>query len=300
MKEPPPELVLCFGEILWDSLSAGLFPGGAPVNVAYHLHRLGVDAIPLSAVGDDVLGEELLRRLKHWGLPADCVTTVSGKRTGFARVAGDGAGPVFDIMEDAAWDYIEVNAAALALATRARVIVFGSLAQRSEHNRRGLAKLLEDGKKALKIFDVNLRSPFDDAELVWRLAAGADVIKLNDDELGRLMGSLIKVEHLESAARDFAAKAGGAIVCVTAGASGAGLLVDGNWHWEPALEIKVADTVGAGDAFLAALTQGICHREIQPRELLRRACRLAEFVASRAGATPPYEMNAAGEILPRQ
>ena len=50
--------VLCFGEILWDSLPEGLFPGGAPFNVAYHLRRLGARAVPVTAVGRDTLGDE--------------------------------------------------------------------------------------------------------------------------------------------------------------------------------------------------------------------------------------------------
>jgi len=68
MNTPPP-LALCFGEVLWDFLPDGLYPGGASLNGAYHLHRQGLDVLLISAVGRDVLGDELLRRLGQWGLP---------------------------------------------------------------------------------------------------------------------------------------------------------------------------------------------------------------------------------------
>lgn len=187
MNEPTSKRAICFGEILWDSLPRGLFPGGAPMNVAYHLKQLGVQPIPISSVGRDQLGEELLRRLKAWNVDTSGIGLHPTKPTGLARVTLVDGSPRFEIVEDVAWDAIELSADALGRALQCDAIVFGSLAQRTENNRRQLATLLELNPKALKVFDVNLRPPYDSAEQVWALAQRADFIKLNDQELSRLM-----------------------------------------------------------------------------------------------------------------
>lgn len=283
--------VICFGEILWDSLPHGLFPGGAPINVAYHLKQLGARAVPVTAVGRDVLGDELLRRLRLWRLETEFVAVLPEKPTGLVRVTLSPAGsPSFEIVENVAWDWIEVTSAALDLAKRSRAIVFGSLAQRSEQNRRQLALLRERATDALKVFDVNLRAPFDVLDRIWELAQGSNLIKLNDDELKRLLGRSLTLDQLEEAARLFADRTGCTKVCVTAGAQGAGWLCEGGWFWADAKPVEVSDTVGAGDAFLAALLHGLLSERLPPQRNLERACRLAEFVASKPGATPSYSI----------
>src|SRR5262245_31547017 len=105
MKDKPS--VLSFGEILWDCFPRGLFPGGAPMNCAYHLSRHGVNVLPVTAVGKDILGAELLRRLKNWGVATGFVGRLANKPTGTVRVDLDQAGkPSFEIVRDVAWDYI--------------------------------------------------------------------------------------------------------------------------------------------------------------------------------------------------
>ena len=289
--------VICFGEILWDSLPRGLFPGGAPVNVAYHLKQLGARAVPVTAVGRDVLGDELLRRLQGWGLETEFVAVLPDKPTGLARVTvNDSGSPSFEIVENAAWDWIELTSATLELVKRSRALVFGSLAQRSAHNRRQLAVLRQHATRALKVFDVNLRAPFDPLDRVWELARGTDLIKLNDDELGRLLDRKLAGDRLEEAAREIAKRTGCTQVCVTAGAKGAGWICKGEWFWAAAKPVDVSDTVGAGDAFLAALLQGLLSGRLSPRQNLERACRLAEFVVSKPGATPSYSISLDGSI----
>lgn len=288
--------VLCFGEILWDSLPQGLFPGGAPVNVAYHLKQLGLNAVPVTAVGRDFLGDELLRRLARWGMPAECVTR-SAKPTGAVLVQLDEAGvPRFQILEDVAWDEIELGDVATPLATGAAAIIYGTLAQRCEHNRRQLARLMDSAPNARRIYDVNLRPPFDLHELVAALATQAQVIKLNHDELHKLTGERFPLEQFEPAARAFSEQTCCGTVCVTAGALGAGLLIDGHWYWADAQPVVVKDTVGAGDAFLASLTRSLLAGNVPPLTMLERACRLAEFVASQEGATPAYTPTEAGGL----
>jgi fructokinase len=296
MSEVAAKRVICFGEILWDSLPRGLFPGGAPMNVAYHLKQLGAQPFPISAVGCDPLGEELLRRLKAWQVDTSGISLHPTKPSGLARVALADGSPHFEIVADVAWDAIELSAETLARALQCDAIVFGSLAQRTENNRRQLATLLELCPKALKVFDVNLRPPYDAAEQVWALAQRADFIKLNDQELIRLLNESVPTVEAAAAVRHFARRAGVTKVCLTAGAKGAGLLLEGEWFWEPARAATVRDTVGAGDAFLAALLTGLLEAKAPPAEILHRACRLAEFVVTQDGATPSYRMDAAGNV----
>lgn len=297
MSEGEAPQVLCFGEVLWDSLPRGLFPGGAPLNVAYHLRMFGLRPLLVSAVGRDRLGEELLRRLRSWGLDARGVVVDPERSTGLSRVALVDGSPEFEIAADVAWDRIELSPAVVEIATGCAAIVFGSLAQRSSTNRARLEALLERCSSALKVFDVNLRAPFDSSELVWDLARRADLIKLNDHELEALLGEPSPPGEFGEAVRRFAERAGVHQVCLTAGVRGAGLLLDGRWTWRAARPVPVRDSVGAGDAFLAALLFGRLRGDESPERTLRRAGRLARFLVTQDGATPAYRLDSEGNVV---
>lgn len=297
----PP--ILCFGEVLWDVLPHGKFPGGAPINVAYHLRRHDRRAVPVTAVGRDELGDELLRRLANWDLETDYVAVVDAAPTGTVEVTiGEGGNASYHIVENVAWDLIEVSSDLLELARRSAALIYGTLAARFAHNREQLETLLGAGADALKIYDVNLRPPYDDYHTVWELARSAHVIKLNHAELIALTGETA-ADDLRGAALRFAARSECRRVCVTAGERGAGLLIDGAWHWAEARPVKAKDTIGAGDAFLASLVNDLLRNaedhdyRIAADEMLRRACRLGEFVAANDGATPRYRRTARGEIV---
>lgn len=286
--------VICFGELLWDCLPKGLFAGGAPINVAYHLRRFGLNAIPATAVGRDFLGDEMLRRFRYWELSSEFVGQVD-KLTGAVVAELDSAGVAsYRFLEDVAWDHIALPDALKQTAPTARAIVFGTLAQRSESNRERLAELRSLAAPAKKVYDVNLRPPYDSHELVWELAKGCDLIKLNDDELGTLVGLSTDVESLEKAAVEFADRSGCDHICVTAGKHGAGLLWQGTWVFDPPQPINVKDTVGAGDSFLASLLHGWLEAGLAPADNLQRAARVAEFVATCDGATPQYQLDSNG------
>ena len=277
--------VLCFGEILWDFLPTGRFAGGAPFNVAYHLQHLGIAARVISAVGSDLLGEELLDYLalrevdthgvkRHPFLPTGTVTAKLGAQ-------GDAT---YTIAAPVAWDEIELTEQTRAVVQNCRALVFGSLAQRSSANRRTLDELLDAlPSRAECVFDVNLRPPFDDLELVARYAQRATLLKLNDREATRLAA----LPGEEANARALAKRFGCARVCITAGDRGAGILEKDKWTWSAGEHVAVIDTVGAGDAFLAALVASRL-RTTPTSEGLREACRLGEWVASQKGATPEY------------
>lgn len=284
--------ILCFGEILWDFLPAGLFAGGAPFNVAYHLKQLGADPMLVSAVGRDLLGDELLRRLRHWNMDTLLVARHADAPTGYVRATlGSGGDARYEITPDVAWDRIPAGPDVAQTAQGARALVFGSLAQRSPANRAVLRQILDVlPPDAWRVFDVNLRAPHDDLDLVRSLAPRATLLKLNADEAARLCGEDAAAKGREEAhARALARETGCPIVCITAAERGAGLLRDDVWYWEPGRPVDVADTVGAGDSFLASLLMNLRERGLDAAGSLARACRTGEWVASQRGATPAYE-----------
>ena len=253
MADPAVPPVLCFGEILWDCLPRGLFPGGAPINVAYHLQKLGLTAYPVTAVGKDFLGQELIRRLEQWGLDSRFVNVLPDKQTGVVRahIQPDRSAK-YEIVEDVAWDWIEPDEEVLEMAARGASLLFGTLAQRSEHNRKRLSAVLGKMAGGLRIYDVNLRPPFDDSELIRHLAGQADLIKLNDEELEVVTHGVYPTLSLEKASGEYASQVGCQRLCVTAGPRGAGLRDGDNWYWVDGRTVVVKDTIGAGDSFLAA------------------------------------------------
>lgn len=291
------EVVICFGEVLWDSLPNGMFPGGAPINVAYHLKRLERQPLPVTAVGNDFLGEDLRRRIKRWGLDTSYITTVPEKQTGVVVVEVDQKGsPSYEIRDDVAWDWIILPATLEEEAARSQAVVYGTLAQRHHHNRQQLGRLLQCAPETYKVYDVNLRPPYDSPDLVWDLAQSADVIKLNHDELNQLLKEKHAQSELEQGARALAEAIGCSRICVTAGGDGAGLLWDEAWHWTDGQPIQVKDTVGAGDAFLAGLVHGLLGKST-PEQTIREAARLGEFVATCEGATPSYTVDSEGRFV---
>ncbi|CAM3061242.1 PfkB family carbohydrate kinase [Rariglobus hedericola] len=293
MPSSVPPRILCFGEILWDFLPAGLFAGGAPFNVGYHLKQHGADVRLVSAIGRDLLGEELLLRLRNWDLDTELITRHSGLPTGYVRaVLGDNGDARYDITTSVAWDQIFMTQDVAQAAVGAQALVFGSLAQRSPFNRTVLNRIfdvLPGRDQAWRVFDVNLRAPHDDLELVRGLAPRATLLKLNAEEAARLCGEWEEIPGKEEThARSLHHIAGCPIICITAGSRGAGLLRDGVWHWEPGRPVEVVDTVGAGDSFLASLLTHLLQRRLSDEESLARACRTGEWVASQRGATPAY------------
>ncbi|MEY2527907.1 MAG: fructokinase [Verrucomicrobiota bacterium] len=285
-----------FGEILWDCLPSGRHAGGAPFNVTAHLAQLGVSVSLISAVGRDPLGDEILEVARHKGVDVDYVSRVRiGLPTGTVIATVDGKGnATYELVQPAAWDEIKVSAKALSAVTKARALTFGSLAGRSPYNLEQLDRLLAV-KGPLKFFDVNLRPPFVDLELVLELAKQADVIKLNDGEAGRLASWLQTGEatpntprnpdEIAQACATIAEGTGSSRICVTLAEEGAALWEGGNLVTAPAPKVVVKDTVGAGDAFMAGLMVGLT-RGTDTRKVLENACRLGAFVASHYGATP--------------
>lgn len=297
-----------FGEILWDCLPNGRYPGGAPFNVAIHLSQLVSSAL-ISTVGQDALGDEILQVAKDKGVDTTFVTRARiGLPTGTVSVQIDPLGnATYEIIQPVAWDEICVPDELLTALAQASALVFGTLACRSPYNRSQLERLLAV-EGPMKFFDVNLRPPFADPALAIELAKRADVIKLNDEEAGLLAtwlqtGKAIgdppsTVTALSQACATIAAATGVSRICVTRAAHGAALWDAGAMVCAPSPQVTVRDTVGAGDAFMAALMLGLIGGTPIP-ELLEHACQIGAYVASCDGATPPLPRGLIETIKPQ-
>jgi fructokinase len=286
--------ILCVGEILWDALPDGLFLGGAPFNVACHLRALGEEVAFVSRVGNDVLGDEALRRLRAYGLDTDLMQVDESLPTGFVRVDLDSTGePDYEIVEPAAWDAITISDALQQRAEQAAALVFGSLAQRAGTSRQTIRVLCE--ADVLRVFDINLRPPYVDRKIVEYSLMSADVVKLNDHELQRLRSWFGLPSGAEAAMGELATTFSCSAVCVTWGGEGARLWNDGQFWSHSGYSAEVEDTVGAGDAFLAALLSGLLN-DLSGATVLDRANQLGAYVASRSGALPSYQVDGPDEI----
>jgi fructokinase len=279
--------VLAVGEILWDLLPGGKQLGGAPANFAYHAHALGARTHLVSRVGRDPAGREILARLEGLGLPTDGVQRDPSAPTGTVSVelSADGQ-PRFTIHEQVAWDRIAADGRALELAAASQAVCFGSLAQRSEPSRSSIRQLVAATPPgALRVFDTNLRQQFYSQEVVEASLRLANVLKLNDQELP-VLAAMFAIRgdcrgQLAGLADRFQLRA----VALTRGAAGSLLWSEGQWSEHPGFSVQVADTVGAGDAFTAAMVLGmLADRPLD--EISRTASELAAFVCTQSGATP--------------
>ena len=279
--------ILAVGEVLWDLLPQGKQLGGAPANFTYHCRSLGADARLVSRVGADDLGRAVEERLRELGLPTETLQRDPGAPTGTVDVvlAADGQ-PQYTIREGVAWDRIAADAGAMAAANRAHAVCFGSLAQRSTVSRGAIRELVAGAPAgALRVLDVNLRPPFVDREVVAASLELADVLKLNDQELPVLAGMFGIAGDDRAAMAGLARRFDLAMVALTRGEGGSLLMADDGWSECPGLKVEVADTIGAGDAFTAALVVG--RLEGRPlEEVNRHANAIAAFVCSRPGGTP--------------
>jgi fructokinase len=230
-------------------------------------------------------------------LSTDGIGRHTGLPTGYVRASiGSTGDATYEIATEVAWDQIILGEDTIRAAFGASALVFGSLAMRSRSNRAALDRLLAVlPAGTMRVFDLNLRPPYDDLALVRELARNATLLKLNAGEAARLANDSSEPGREEAHAHTLAAQTACATVCISAGERGAGLLADGKWTWIPGRPVVVRDTVGAGDAFMAGLLAGlILHRE-KPAAALDRACRMGEYVAARDGATPPYQTDLLGQ-----
>jgi fructokinase len=279
--------IVCAGEALWDVLPRGEFMGGAPFNVACHLARLGARARLLARLGRDERGEHALILASASGVDVSLVQLDPVLATGEARAVLDAGGSArYEFLTPAAWDAIEATPDALAAVAAADAFVHGTLGCRDPRSRAAIARLAAAAR--WRAFDPNLRPPFYSRELVEEGLQGAQFVKLNEDECALLAGWYGVAPAPAALQPELARRFGIGALCVTLGPEGAELHWQGRWHAQPGIPTEVADTVGAGDSFLAMLLRELL-AGTAPGVALLRAARLASFVASRAGAVPDYD-----------
>jgi len=278
--------VLCFGEILWDNLPSGARPGGAPMNVALHLSRFGINATVTSSIGNDKKGADLVAFLKDSGLRTDLIQTHEVLPTSEVLVHLDEHNTAsYEICEPVAWDEISINQQLIEEVKASKAIVFGSLASRNAITRNTLLKLLESN--ILKIMDVNLRPPYDTEEIVKSLLLRSDIVKLNDDELMTIADWYHLSGSLEEKMKSFYTLLNLKTLIVTMGKDGASVLHENELYYHKGYKVTTVDTVGAGDAFLAGFLAAIFDNKPVP-QALKEACAIGAYVTSQAGATPLY------------
>ena len=287
-----PHLILGIGELLWDVLPEGPRLGGAPANFSVMAARLGNHAALLSRVGRDDLGRRALEQLEPLPVDISAVEIDPQQETGRVTVYFQQGQPHYTIHQPAAWDFFELSDEWIRLAERADALCFGTLAQRSPQSRQTIQSLAaQTPSKCVKIFDVNLRAPFYTAEVIQESLELATVFKMNDDEVPLVLSLLgLRIEAVEplrqGAERLLDEFPGLQMVAVTRGGKGSLLVRRDEWHDHPGIPIKVADTIGAGDAFTAAMTHYLL-RGADLATLNEAGNRWGGWVASQSGAMPP-------------
>jgi fructokinase len=268
--------IICFGEVLWDLLPTGKKLGGAPLNVTFRLTEFKQDALLVSAIGNDDLGEQIKTQISQLGINAT-MKRHSRLRTGVVLVdlQLDGSAK-YSIEHPVAWDEIPTK------LLKSNVVVFGSLALRSEYNKSELNTLIT--KANLVFFDVNLRAPFFSFELIEAYIFKSDLIKFNNEEFEWYCTMNNWDADLDTAITAFQQKFPNKSLCITLGAAGAIWLVSGEVYKASTPKIKVQDTIGAGDAFLACLIAGFLQNKPH-QDVLGLACKVGAIVATQKGAT---------------
>ena len=288
--------VVSFGEILWDKLPSGKVPGGAPLNFAYRLNSFQNSLSIISKVGDDSLGKGLTDFLNKNGLDTEHIQISKIYKTGEVNVSIDKNGIAdYDILNPVAWDDISLNLKNIELTKNSSVFVFGSLICRNMTSRRTLKELLKIAP--FKLFDINLRSPYYNMNLIEELMLSSDFIKFNYEEIEEICTLYIKKKAtLENMIETISEKTKTKNICVTMGEKGACYYTNNSFYYQDGFKINVLDTVGAGDSFLATLVEGILNKT-KPQEILKKACAVAALVASKEGATPTVSMKEINDLL---
>jgi fructokinase len=299
-----PKVIVGIGELLWDLLPEGKQLGGAPANFSVMSARLGNRAVIASRIGADDLGREAREYLAT--LPADLQALQLDPKqpTGSVGVTLTAGQAEYVIHEPVAWDFLEFSPQWKQLAGEADAVCFGTLAQRGAISRKTIhAFLAATRRDCVRVFDVNLRRPFYTRGVLEDSLSKATILKLNDAEMPQVL-ALLQLNSGEIGS-DVAALRNGAhllldefplkLVCVTLGGAGSLLVSREGFHQHPGIAIDVADTIGAGDAFTAALTS--YYLQGASLAVLNEAGnRWGSWVASQAGAMPALADRKRGEI----
>jgi fructokinase len=280
--------VVTFGEVLWDILPSGAVPGGAPMNVAFHLRQLGQNATIITRIGNDEMGLSLKKYFSDLGVDTHYFQLDNQFETGkvFAKLM-PGNEVNYDIVSPSAWDFISCDEQLIDLVKQSDYFVYGSLASRSAMSKKTLFQLLEIA--SVKILDLNLRKPHYDKQILEELIQRATILKLNESELELITGWFSNYSGIEERVKVISERFGIQHIVVTLGDAGAYMWMNNQSWWHTGYKVTVEDTIGSGDAFLAGLIHQII-KKAAPNEMLDFACKLGAFVATQKGACPQINL----------
>ena len=279
-------IIVGMGEVLWDVFPTGKKLGGAPANFAYNVSQFGLDGRVVSAIGDDALGDEILKSFNNKSIKY--LMPKVNYPTGTVQVNLDEEGvPCYEIKEDVAWDNIPFSDELKRLALNTRAVCYGSLAQRDEVSRKTINTFLDampKGEDFLKIFDVNLRQSFYTKEVLKSSFEKCNVLKINDEELvavSRMFG--YPGIDLQDKCWILIAKYNLKMLILTCGTNGSYVFKPGKVSFQETPKVSVVDTVGAGDSFTAAFcSEYIKGKSIE--EAHKFAVEVSAYVCTQSGA----------------
>uniref|UniRef100_A0AB33JC97 Carbohydrate kinase n=1 Tax=Prevotella sp. GTC17260 TaxID=3236796 RepID=A0AB33JC97_9BACT len=282
--------VVGLGEALFDCLPDGSKLGGAPANFAYHVSQFGFPSMAISALGNDILGDQAKTEFDEKHL--NYIMPTVAYPTGTVQVELDDEGvPTYDIKTGVAWDNIPFTPAIEAVARNARAVCFGSLAQRGRVSSDTIQKFLAaTPHDCLKIFDINLRQNFYTKEIICQSLKSCDILKINDEELvtiGRLFG--YPGLDIENKCWLIMGKYNLKMLVLTCGVNGSYVFAPGKKSFVETPKVDVADTVGAGDSFTGSFTAAILEGK-SIEEAHRRAVKVSAYVCTQKGAMPKIKI----------
>ena len=279
-------IVIGIGELLWDMLPSGKKAGGAPVNFAFHASQAGADGYAISALGNDQAGNELIQELDKHNIRY-LIERVSYP-TGTVQVTLNNGIPQYIIHENVAWDYIPLTDNMKQLASEADAICFGTLAQRNAVSRSTTLELLKLVKAdAYKLCDINLRQHFYSKEIIEESLIYANSLKVNDEEIEVLKNIFsLKMEN-EAFCRRLISQFDLRLIILTAGSHYSSIYTSDKTSTISTPQVKVSDTVGAGDCFSGVFIASLLEGE-KLKEAHAKAVNAAAHVCSHAGAWIPH------------
>ncbi len=278
---------LVIGEVLFDQFPDGsVVLGGAPFNVAWHLHGMGLNPLFISAVGDDAAGQQIRDTMAARGMDTTGLQISPTRSTGKVLIQFDQGQPNFTIPPEQSFDDIRYQEHDLDEQTFS-LIYAGTLGGRFPTTRATIQRWFE--VQPLPIFvDVNLRDPWCDPDWLDELLQRSTWLKMNREELARISKSPCQSEmEIGTAIVNLKEGIGNKPLFVTCGAEGAyAMEKTGELHFSSSTPPgKVVDSVGAGDAFSAATMYGLILG--QPlNQTLRKAVRFAAGICTMTGAVP--------------
>lgn len=292
-----PHKVVCFGEVLWDILPTGPLPGGAPMNVAYHLKKLGMNPALITKVGDDNYGKDLLKILWDEGVTVKYETDPAHPTGLVYANVGENHEMAYDIVFPSAWDFIEWQQEYEDIVSAAGYFVFGSLTSRNNVSMETLYRLVEAAK--VNVMDINIRPPHFERKQAEYLLQRTDLLKMNLAELELVTDwfdqSGPATDRIKFVQDHFKIDQ----IIVTKGGEGARVNEHGKIYDHPGYKVSVQDTIGSGDSFLAGYLAQLL-KGAGAEKALDYAAGIGAFVATKAGGCPDYEVEEIDKLMKRR